>query len=832
MQSLGHFFQVESYILSFDLNHKKHHFNGLATIQGTVNPDWHQIKLNAVGLEINTVKVNGQDGNFEYDDKILTIHDITNQVVKLEISFKGPISKQMYGIYRCTYQEAGKNKEIIATQFESHYARYAFPCIDEPSAKANFQLNIVGDADLTVLSNMPVLKQLKKRSRQLVKFANSPKMSPYTLAFVVGDLVKIEALTSSGVQIAAYASSAHQVKELEFGLKVAAEAMDWYETYFGVAYPLPKCDHVALPDFAAGAMENWGLVTYREALFLTQNNTPIDIQETIATVITHELAHMWFGNLVTMPWWDELWLNESLASIFENKCLAAICPEFKPELNFYTQTLYTALKRDSLLGVQPILMPINSPEEINTAFDGAIVYAKGACLMQMLLDYIGEDQFRQALSLFLRKYQFGCPSGSHLLRCFDQVSQQNISQIMQNWLRQAGYPRIVVTEEPQQFAVYQTDFIEERSAQKWTVPLQINQQQTLLEQQILTYKELPIVNQGAGAYVLVDYQVKDQHALLAKLQNVEKNDQYYFLTCQLILASKNQVRLAQLIPYLVDFGQNNTSYLVWLALARFIQILTSVLENQTNARQQLANQFTIASQTALELVGFQSKQEESIEQHKLRQILIELGLELELEAYINPLSRDFNQDLAKIPAARRAQIMAAQVILKPSAQLVNTLFKNYTQTLNPDLKSDICYALCQAKEDSIIKQILSQLLLDQIIKAQDILSWFAYLMRNRQARRQTWAWLKSNFSQLIDLFADSGDYADFIRVSGACLNQPEELNDFQQFFANYQTKVSMKLEIEVGIKQIKQKIDLIARNQADLERELTRQNSSHNNSST
>ena len=820
MQSLTKFFQPKNYQLTFSFDNKKHFFDGQAIISGMVDLEFAKIRLDAVDLTIKSVKINGIKTAFNYDDKFLEIREVEQQEVKVEIDFQGKITEQMYGIYPCNYEKDGVKKEIIATQFESHYARYAFPCIDEPIAKAMFDLTIIADADLTILSNTPVIKQVDRRSKQLVRFDTTPKMSTYTLAFVIGDLVKLEGLTKSGVQVTAYASTAHQTTELEFGLQVALDALDWYENYFGVAYPLPKCDHVALPDFAAGAMENWGLVTYREALFLTQPDTPVDVRETTATVITHELAHMWFGNLVTMRWWDELWLNESLASIFENRCLTAIRPEFQPIDNFYASSLYTALRRDSLPGVQPILLPINSPEEISTAFDGAIVYAKGACLMSMLENYLGEDNFRRGLSLFLEKYKFSCPSGAAMLKIFDYVSQKPASQLMQTWLAQAGYPKITVKQSNNKLVLEQNRFGAENDTTTWSLPLKIAKKSIVLDGKTTTIASQPaLINGDASAFAVVKYAENLLPAILQKVCQANDVAQYYFLTSSLLLAQKNEFSLAKLFSYLPKFAEQD-HYLVWLGLARIIYSSKTILENSPESLTDLRDVVVKFTAPILSKLGFEPGNHETVKTFKTRQVLLDLALSLKQPDYLAKLAEQFKDDVTKIPAKNRQNIIAAKVICHGEELLVKKLLKVYTNCANPDLKDDLADGLCATEKPELVALLLEATSQRTKIKAQDILYWFAELIQSPVNRPAVWQWLKDNFKELIKLFADSGDYADFIRVASGYLATPNELDDFSNFCKKYSNDPALTREIAVGQAQIKQKITQIEQNLTGLQAQV------------
>ncbi|MGI6612631.1 MAG: M1 family metallopeptidase [Candidatus Nanosyncoccaceae bacterium] len=827
MERLTKLFQPEHYQLTFDINQKKRTYRGIVRLEGCkTSPEITHIKLDAVDLQIEQVLVNQTEVEFSYNQEQITIPTTEDSKQQIEIKFSNNITEQMYGIYPCSYIFEGDKEEIIATQFESHYARYAFPCIDEPAAKATFTLTLVVDADHTVLSNTPVVKQITKRNRQLVRFETTPKMSSYTLGFVIGKLIKISGLTKSGIEVNAYASRAHQPEELEYGLRVAIDSLDWYEQYFGVSYPLPKCDHVALPDFAAGAMENWGLVTYREALFLVQPDTPIDLRTSIATVITHELAHMWFGNLVTMWWWDELWLNESLASILEIKCLDAIRPQLQVGDNYYAGTLFSALRRDSLPGVQPIITPINQPEEISTIFDGAIVYSKGACLMYMIESWVGKEIFQTGLQYYLKKHSYACASTKDFLKIFQRLSQQPVNQIIQKWLNQPGFPLI---ETNRNWQIRQRQF-GYKTEQTWQIPLNLADKKLVLEESVKIAPQ--VINADGATYAVVKYDDTILNEILPQIINGDQISQYYFLTSQLLLAERSYQPYASLVPHINSFS-HSSNQLTWLALARIVNNLRVVVADNKLGQSDLNQLAGSLAAAKLNQTGLLPQPEESINSYRLRSTLVDLVVDARETETLNDLSSRFNPNFDQIDADLRPNIIAAKLLSSSdNNELINQLFSSYQTTTNPDLKDDIMTGLAYAPKQSELEIIVQQFNNREIIKPQDIIMWYACLVRQRTGRSLAWRWLQDNFANLIDLFQASGDHGDFIRITAATFSTPEQLAEFKNFFTPYQEDPVLQREIKVGIKQITSKVNLINKQQKLVAQALRSALSSHNSSST
>jgi len=476
VNQLINFFQPIGYTLRLDAQPGKCEFSGQVYIAGN-RVAGKKIRLHAKGLKIISAQVNYSDAKIvEFENDEIELRPVKEQKLKTDhaahlqecwgescdtdiiLEFTGTINPtDMHGLYECHYDQDSEQKILLATQFESHYAREVFPCIDEPSAKAKFALQINTAPEFQVLSNMPIESDVlsNRESREIepvflkflpnpekekpmpqdlsrfndrrVAFQMTPKMSPYLLAFVIGNLHKKSAKTRRGVEVNVYATPPQSPNSLDFALDVATRAIDFYEEYFGVEYPLPKSDHVALPDFSAGAMENWGLVTYRETALLVGKTAALATKQYIATVIAHELSHQWFGNLVTMKWWNDLWLNESLASLMEHVCPDALFPDWNIWLTYETNEVVSAMRRDALPGVQTVQQDVHHPDEISTLFDSAIVYAKGERLLKMLQAYIGEEAFRAGLQNYFKKFAYSNTTAEDLWECLDNAWQNTLN---------------------------------------------------------------------------------------------------------------------------------------------------------------------------------------------------------------------------------------------------------------------------------------------------------------------------------------------------------------------------------------------------------------------
>lgn len=384
----------------------------------------------------------------------------------LRMSFETSLKEGLEGFYLSTYTNGEGEKRFIATtHFEPTSARSAFPCFDEPHLKARFHLNIYREPQHFTLSNMPRQTSIPVEGSNLVmdEFQESVDMSTYLVAFVVCDYQVLSNLTAHQVNLSVYAPP-NMVDQASYALRVASIILDYYHTFFGLSYPLPKLDLIAIPDFGAGAMENWGLVTYREtALMFDKRHSSSRAQQTVAVVIAHELAHQWFGNLVTMSWWSDLWLNEGFASFMENIGAEVAEPGWAMQEQFLVEKMHPALELDALLASHPISTPVNDPAQIESIFD-TISYKKGASIISMLESFIGRAILQEGLRLYLDLHSYGTATTNDLWEALTQVTRKHgnhldIKGIMETWTLQAGFPLISVSLQDGQVTASQGRFL-------------------------------------------------------------------------------------------------------------------------------------------------------------------------------------------------------------------------------------------------------------------------------------------------------------------------------------------------------------------------------------
>ncbi|KAI9865875.1 MAG: Aminopeptidase 2 mitochondrial [Trichoglossum hirsutum] len=454
-----------NYDLTLEPNFKKFTYQGSVTIDLDVVEDSTSISLNTLELSIHSTEIS--DGSsvivsspkLSYDDdKQTTTISFDNKLLagtkaRLTMTFSGELNDKLAGFYRSSYKDArdGTTKYLATTQMEPTDARRAFPSFDEPALKATFDITLVADKHMTCLSNMDVASETEVDSemsggkKKAVRFNRTPPMSTYLLAFIIGELKYVES-KSFRVPVRVYATPDKDIEHGKFSLELAAKTLDFYEKTFDSKFPLPKMDMVAIPDFSAGAMENWGLVTYRVVdLLFDEKTSGASTKQRVAEVVQHELAHQWFGNLVTMDFWDGLWLNEGFATWMSWYSCNSFYPEWKVWQSYVTDNLQSALSLDSLRSSHPIEVPVKRADEINQIFD-AISYSKGSCVLRMISKYLGEDTFMEGIRRYLKKHAYGNTQTSDLWAALSDASGKDVEKVMRIWTKNVGYPVVSVTE--------------------------------------------------------------------------------------------------------------------------------------------------------------------------------------------------------------------------------------------------------------------------------------------------------------------------------------------------------------------------------------------------
>uniref|UniRef100_G3SXU5 Aminopeptidase n=1 Tax=Loxodonta africana TaxID=9785 RepID=G3SXU5_LOXAF len=433
-------------------------FWGTTEIEITASQPTSTIILHSHRLQISKATLRKGAGERQSEDPLRVLEYTPHEQIALlapepllvgvlytiVIEYAGNLSESFHGFYKSTYRtKEGEVRVLASTQFEPTAARMAFPCFDEPALKASFSVKIRREPRHLAISNMPLVKSVTI-AKGLIEdhFDVTVKMSTYLVAFIISDFKSVSKMTKSGVKVSVYAVP-DKINQADYALDAAVTLLEFYEDYFSIPYPLPKQDLAAIPDFESGAMENWGLTTYRESsLLFDAEKSSASSKLGITMIVSHELAHQWFGNLVTMEWWNDLWLNEGFAKFMEYVSVRVTHPELKVE-DYFLGKCFNAMEVDALNSSHPVSTPVENPAEIREIFDD-VSYEKGSCILNMLRDYLGADTFKSGIVQYLQKYSYKNTKNEDL---WNSIASEglDVKTMMNTWTLQKGFPLITIT---------------------------------------------------------------------------------------------------------------------------------------------------------------------------------------------------------------------------------------------------------------------------------------------------------------------------------------------------------------------------------------------------
>jgi len=587
-------------------------FKGECCVSVTFKEPVDQVICNALDMTVDSGVVIVGDQEFigktelnKEDEKLTLKLDKPLSPGEAVIKFKyvGNLNDQMKGFYRAKYFVNGEERYAASTQFESTDARRAFPCWDEPAVKSTFDVTVTGPKDRVIISNMPEVNSVEEGDMKTVTFDRTPIMSTYLVAMVVGEFDYVESHTGDGIKVRVYTPMGKK-EQGQFALECGVRCLDFYTSFFNIPYPLKKYDMIGIPDFAMGAMENWGLVTYREQCILVDpQNTSATAREYVAIVVAHETAHQWFGNLVTMEWWTHLWLNEGFASFMENLCTDKLYPDFKVFETFVPGTLIRALELDTLASSHPIEVPVGHPTEVDEIFD-IISYNKGASVIRMLYNWIGEDAFKVGMKAYLTKYSYQNTETPQLWAELGSASGQPVQKVMATWTEQMGFPVISVKSRQEGsdriVSLSQTKFTAGLSSDTadvskyfWNIPITITTTagepiKIMMDQQSMDIT-IPNLKPEASfklnpefvGYFRVHYGPEDLDRLCTSIQNkeLEALDRLNILNDVFSLISAGKASSTDGLKLLEAF-KGEDSYVVWNSISNAINSLNVILLDQ------------------------------------------------------------------------------------------------------------------------------------------------------------------------------------------------------------------------------------------------------------
>lgn len=823
-------FRPEKYGLAFDIDPGAMTFKGTVLISGTkVGRPSQRLTFHQKGLKITAANITRHD---KKGDQTFEIGRINNQdsfdevrlhseakffpgPYTISMDFTGKITRPMNGIYPCFFTQGGLDKKLIATQFESHHAREAFPCIDEPEAKATFDLSLISPVGETVISNTPIKEQKPAGDRQITTFETTPIMSTYLLAFVFGELDFLESKTKDGVLVRCYATP-DNVKHTEFALDCAVKTLEFYNEYFDTPYPLAKCDFVALPDFASGAMENWGCITFREqALLVDPANTSLHLKQYVANVVAHELTHQWFGNLVTMRWWTDLWLNESFASWMSYLAVDHLFPDWKVWTQFIVDEQGLALKLDALEHTHPIEVEVKHPDEIRTIFD-AISYEKGASVLLMLHDYLGPEAFRDGLRLYLKRHAFRNTDTVDLWAALEEASQRPVTKFMGAWTSQSGYPIVKAQISGDQPNLSQARFHLNPDAKKantvWPVPLLPSEPLNIttletadqsIESPALADTFLLNHNRTSFFRTIYDSKHLEKLAGAVKAGKLNELDRLGLLGDSFEAAKGGYGSTVDTLKLLQAYAAEDSA-MVWGIIADGLGSIRLVMNDDAvrEGLKPLVRQLTFKQ---LSRLGWEEQATDSHFDRLLRPTILGLASFGEEPSVVTEARRRF--DDMKRPEDIHPDlrgVVYGTIARTGQAADFDRMLALHNSAANSEERVTLAGALTGFEQPALIARALEQIT-SSYVRLQDAPYWIAYSFLNRHARRPTWDWLITHWDWLIK---NLGSDLSFFRLpiyAGRGFSDEDFLPEFTLFFESH-----MSPAFERPVKQAIETIQLQA----------------------
>ena len=807
MERFLDYFVPEKYVLDLGINKFNKKIGGVVEIIGEAKEG--VIKFHAVGLEIKQVFADDKEVNFEVKDDVLTLSDVTIGKVTITISYLGTLNENMEGAYLSTYDNDGEKEIIVATQFESHYARQAFPCIDEPAAKAEFvlKLTVPEVENELVLANTPIAETKKyfkvpdgkytifynddgkKVSAKFIEytFEDMPRMSTYLLAWVIGRLHGKTIINEHGVEITTYCALNQDITCVDYANEIAARSLEFYDDNFGTPYPLKKLDQVALPDFEAGAMENWGLVTYRESMLLASSDATLGTRKSVALTVAHELSHQWFGDLVTMKWWDDLWLNESFASVMEYYAVDAIHPEYKIFESFFTGDCCAALLRDAYTGVQSVHQDVHDPEEIATLFDGAIVYAKGARLMLMLIRLMGWEDFCKGITDYFKKFAYKNTVGDDLWESLSPYAKFEPKELMHAFIDKPGYP--VITNLEGNFEKF-------------------SQQRFLLDGPCVDDEwPLPEVSEDMSGHYVLNLTSDEFESRLSKFNELKLEEKLRLLIDRDLITKAGLQSAASLVSLAKEFKNENAAA-VWNKIAGLVGNLKVYVDDESVEEKNLKKYVFDLVNSKLAEVGMVTNKGDDENMIRLRANLMALDYYAEDVDRFKQLVEMYDDDYTKMDAEIRSDILSAKVYLAPD--VVSDFLEKYKKIADPDVRFDYLAAATMVKDKKELDRIIALLGENEIVKPQDQFYLFIWLYRNPKCRAQVFDWLTKNWD-LVRRISGDKSLDNYPTAIARLARTEEEYDRYREFFEPMMNDPSLKRAVEIGLNEIKARIALISK---------------------
>jgi len=797
-------------------------FAGQETITLTVLQPTSDIVLNAIEIDITSAQIEGASGPARQATMALDASlqrcqftfttPLSPGVWRLTMTFSGTLNDKLRGFYRSTYKdEHGVTHSMAATQFEATDARRAFPCWDEPDFKAVFATTLVIDPMLTAVSNSTIASETHAGGKKVVRFADTMKMSTYLVAFIVGRIepTKPVMVGQTPLRLWAVPGKGHLAR---FGQDIAAASLSFFESYYGIPYPGDKLDLLAIPDFASGAMENLGAITYREtALLVDQQSATHGELERVADVVAHENAHMWFGDLVTMSWWNGLWLNEAFATFMEMLAVDAWKPEWK-RWDSFGASRAAAFSVDGLHSTRPIEYPVQAPKDADAMFD-VLTYEKGASVLRMLEQHIGPTVFRDGVRDYLHAHAYGNADTNDLWISLEKIAKQPVPELMNGWIFQPGYPlitaeinqsgRLVLSQQRFTYLPNPSLITHHPSPVTWQIPLQMrvtaggktNTSRILLTEKDTTVPlphdwESVLINEGGHGFYRVRYTPDLMDRLLsAGIDRLAATERFNVINDAWATTVAGLMPLTDYLDLTARFTTERDKN-VWAVLLDSFSFLNRIITVEDRPALEAFVRGRIGP--AVAALGWVPRSGESELTKQLRSELIgaqgKLGNDPAIQDRAAELYRAYRND-ATVVDPNIVPALVAILAHTGDATRYDEFNERFRTATTPQEERRYLFSLASFQPKALLERTLARTISGEI-RTQDAPFLVSAILGNVYGRELAWTFVKTNWEKMDQLFPKQG----LRRMCGGIVSlaTPELERDVREFFASRQIDLGGK----------------------------------------
>lgn len=801
------------YEISLTPDLEKFVFDGEEIVHLTLKKPVKSIALHAKELTVHEARVDREGDQqsatkISYDKKTETVtfafkKTIAKGEVQLYTRFRGTLNDKMRGFYRSSFEHKGKTHHIAITQFESTDARCAIPCVDEPAVKAVFDVTLVVPRDKVAISNtVPVETTPVDGNRRAVRFAPTPRMSTYLLAFIVGDFEYVEKRSADGVLVRVYTTPGKK-HQAQFALECAAKTITFFNKYFAIPYPLPVLDMIAIPDFAAGAMENWGAITYREtALLVDAKNSSTMNKQWVALVVAHEIAHQWFGNLVTMDWWTHLWLNEGFASYIEYLAVDHLFPDWDMWTQFLHADMRPAFQLDALQNTHPIEVEVHHPSEIAAVFD-AVSYSKGASVIRMLAEYLGEKHFRDGLRHYLKKHRYGNTVTEDLWDALEKISKKPVRKMMEGWTATAGYPLLAVTEQSGKLLITQKRFFSSplsakhnKSTSLWQVPMRLVTDKGAAKERTLITRREARINMPRGAWVkcnadesgfyrtLYAPELRTRLGIAARKKQLKARDRLGLIRDVFALAENGTLKAEDALRFVAHYTSED-AYVIWAEIVSSLASMHALIAHET-----FLNAFEIRVRSLMGHIGTMYTWTTKPKNHSetLLKVLVLGALgkygDDGVRAHAAKLLAKTSSTKNSIPADLRGIVYAINARFGGKKEF-DTLMRMYKEATLHEEKNRIASALGNFREVSLLQRTLA-FAMSTAVRLQDKTRVIAGVTVNPAGTDLSWKFVQKNWKHFAEKYAGGRELSHLIEPMRVSTSE-KHAEEIEAFFKKHPT---------------------------------------------